>query len=67
MTPCPHRRTELFRLPFVVGDRHSYHVVELCQDCRRNVRGAGQWVPRSQVPDADRLPVLPRRRKGGAA
>jgi hypothetical protein len=67
MTRCPHRRTGLYKIPFVVGERASYHIAQLCLDCGANARGRGVWVPRREVADADRLPVRPRRPKGGAA
>ena len=56
MTPtCQHPRTRFYRRPHARGE----HLVELCLDCRANVRGPGAWVPRREVADPQALPLVP--------
>jgi hypothetical protein len=57
---CKHKRTRLVRVIFRNG---RGYVMEQCEDCGENVRGAGAWVPRAQVPGPiSELPVWKDRR-----
>jgi hypothetical protein len=62
---CPHRSRAYYRQPWASGG--GFHVVEACVNCGANVRGAGRWVPRSEVLalglDAARLPLASSRQR----
>jgi len=55
MTDCCHAFTEFGRVVFRGG---GFHLVERCKVCHANVRGAGVWVARSEVPDPESLPAF---------
>jgi hypothetical protein len=64
-TRCPHLRRQFYR---VVARNGREQVTEKCLDCGGNPRGAGVWVPRSEVPvDPDTLPLLADYRQAAAA
>jgi hypothetical protein len=59
-TACAHAHRRIYRVPWRTGQ--GEHLAELCSDCGANVRGAGVWVPRAEVPgDPAALPVAPGR------
>ena len=53
---CIHEQTRYVRVIAVNG---TAHVMEQCLQCQGNARGAGKWVPRSEITCMlDELPVL---------
>jgi len=54
---CPHSRRGIYRVPWASGG--GEHLVELCEECGANVRGAGVWVKRSEVRDPASVPLAP--------
>jgi hypothetical protein len=64
-TRCRHLRRQFYR---VVARDGREQVTERCLDCCGNPRGAGVWVPRSEVPvDHASLPLLADYRQAAAA
>jgi hypothetical protein len=62
---CLHVNVEMVKIPFVVQGCPSFHLMERCMTCGKNMRGPMKWVKHSEVTDLDSIPVIPPKHNRG--